>query len=635
MSEFGESALYAAMMITLISSVAPLLLVNKQAHFALHLGRLGAISSFTLITFAFSSLIYAFLMSDFSLQIVASHSHSQTPILYKIAGVWGNHEGSMILWIWVLALYTLLMLLGMHSEGLTFIKTRLKILSAQCCLSIGFIAYVLILANPFMPATNVLHEGQDLNAVLQDPALAIHPPLLYLGYVGFSVPYSFSIVGLLENKINSSWARAVKTWVLISWIFLTLGIATGSFWAYYELGWGGYWFWDPVENAALMPWLLGTALIHSLLVLEKRGLFKFWSPLLSMASFILCLIGTYLVRSGEISSIHSFARDPTRGAFILSFTALIFSIGIGFFIYRAPKLASSQSFHLLSREGGIAVNNFLLTVMASVILLGTLSPLFGKFWLTKNLTVGSEYFQCAVIPLVFIMMTFMIGGSIFVWGKTTRKYLSRWVNFLILGAILILGFLGIESCQISFGLTGLVLSSLILLSLGAEFKLQKPNLNSYAMLFSHGGVAVAIMGMSILNLGSSKTTISLKQGETASYQGYTFHLNGIKTFKMPTYEARQAYLEIKQGQKESQIVIPEKRFYESSQALTTEIALKHHWLTDLYIVLGGVLPGGRWVFEVALYPGIQLLWFGAILMALGGCVSLIISFLKQRNSIKG
>lgn len=634
MNEFGESALYAAMVIMIINSVGPLLLVKKQAYFALQLGRLGAISSFMLITFAFATLIYAFLISDFSLQIVASHSHSKTPLLYKISGVWGNHEGSMILWVWALALYTLLMQLRSRVEGPTFIKTRLKLLSVQSCLSIGFLIYILMLANPFMPAINIFHEGQDLNAILQDPALAIHPPLLYLGYVGFSVPYSFSIVGLLENKITSSWARSLRQWVLMSWIFLTLGIATGSFWAYYELGWGGYWFWDPVENAALMPWLLATALIHSLLVLEKRGLFKFWGPLLGITSFILCLIGTYLVRSGVISSVHSFATDPTRGAFILGFTALICSVGIGFFIYRAPKLASPHSFHLLSREGGITINNFLLAIMAGLILLGTLSPLFGEFWLTRKLVVGPEYFQLMVIPLTFVMMIFMIGGPVFVWVHTTRKQLSRWLNLLILGSILILGALGIGSCQLSFGIVGLVLAGLILLSSFMELKFQKLNLNSYAMLFAHSGMAIAIMGMSILNLGSSKTTIFLRQGETVNYQGYTFYLSEIKTYKMPTYEARQAYLEVKRGQEKSQLMVPEKRLYQSSHALTTEVALRHHWLTDLYIVLGGVLPKKRWIFEIAIYPGIQLLWVGALLMALGGCISLMLSFLRRKKTTK-
>lgn len=634
MNEFGESALYAAIVIMMINSVVPLLFMKKQVHFALQLGRLGAISSFMLITFAFSTLIYAFLISDFSLQIVASHSHSKTPLLYKMTGVWGNHEGSMILWVWVLALYTLLMQLRSRSEGPTFIKTRLKLLSVQSCLGIGFLAYVLTLANPFISAINFFPEGQDLNAVLQDPALAIHPPLLYLGYVGFSVPYSFSIVGLLENKITSSWARSLRQWVLVSWIFLTLGIATGSFWAYYELGWGGYWFWDPVENAALMPWLLGTALIHSLLVLEKRGLFKFWGPLLGITSFILCLIGTYLVRSGSISSVHSFATDPTRGAFILGFTALVFSVGAGFFVYRAPKLASHHSFHLLSREGAITINNFLLTIMTGLILLGTLSPLLGQFWLTKKLVVGPDYFQIMVIPLTFVMMIFMIGGPVFVWSQTTRKQLSKWLNFLILGSILILGALGLGSCQLSFGIVGLVLAGLILLSSFVEVKIQKLKLNSYAMLFAHSGMAIAIMGMSILNLGSSNTTISLKAGETASHQDYTFYLKEIKTYEMPTYEVRQAYIEVRRGREAAQLMVPEKRLYQSSQALTTKVALNHDWLTDLYIVLGGVLPRKGWVFEIAIYPGVQLLWIGALLMALGGCISLLLLFLRQRKVIK-
>ncbi|MBN9412390.1 MAG: heme lyase CcmF/NrfE family subunit [Candidatus Paracaedimonas acanthamoebae] len=634
MNEFGESALYAAVIIMLINSVVPLFLVKKQTHFALQLGRLGAFSSFILLTLSFLTLIYAFLMSDFSLQIVASHSHSKTPLLYKITGVWGNHEGSMILWVWALTFYTFLMQVRSSSEGTSFIKTRLKLLSIQSGLGIGFLAYVLILANPFMRAMNIAYEGQDLNAVLQDPALAIHPPLLYLGYVGFSVPYSYAIVGLIENKITPSWARSLRRWVLMSWIFLTLGIATGSFWAYYELGWGGYWFWDPVENAALMPWLLGTALIHSLLALEKKGSFKFWGPLLGIITFILCLIGTYLVRSGAINSVHSFATDPTRGAFIFGFTVLISCIGIGFFIYRAPKLTSSHSFHLFSREGGITVNNFLLTLMSGLILLGTISPLLGEFWLTRKLVVGSDYFQMMVIPLTFLMMIFMIGGPIFVWAHTTRKQLSRWVNFLILGSILIFGVLGFGSCQLSFGVVGLVLTSLILLSSFMEWRRRNLKLNSYAMLFAHSGMAISIMGMCILNLWSSKTTILLKEGEKTNYQGYTFYLKEIKTYKMPTYEARQAYLEINNGQEKPQLMVPEKRFYQSSQVLTTEVALKHHWLTDLYIVLGGVLPKKRWVFEIAVYPGIQLLWIGALLMALGGFISLVLAFLRQKKVMK-
>lgn len=631
MNEFGESALYAALIIMVINSFVPLFVSQKQPYLAFQWGRLGAMSSFMLLTLAFSSLIYAFLVSDFSLQIVATHSHSKTPILYKIAGVWGNHEGSMILWVWVLTLYTFLMQLRAPSESLSVIKTHLKLLSVQSCLSVGFLVYVLLLANPFMRAPSVFYEGQDLNAILQDPALAIHPPLLYLGYVGFSVPYSYSVVGLIENKINALWARSLRKWVMVSWIFLTLGIATGSFWAYYELGWGGYWFWDPVENAALMPWLLGTALIHTLVAIEKRGFFKFWGPLLGIAGFILCLIGTYLVRSGVISSVHSFATDPTRGAFILGFTALIFSVSLGCFIYRAPKLSSSQSFHLLSREGGIAVNNFLLIIMAALILLGTLSPFLGEFWLTKKLIVGPDYFQLMLIPLVFVMMIFMIGGPLFVWGHTTRKQLSKWLNLLMLGSIIILGALGLYSCQLSFGIVGLILAGLILLSSFLELKLPKENIKSYPMIFAHSGMAIAIMGMSILNLGSSKTTIDLKQGETRSYKGYNLSLKEIKTYMMPTYEARQAYLEVKQGQEEPYIMVPEKRFYPSSEALTTEIALHHHWFTDLYIVLGGVLPQKRWVFEIAIYPGIQFLWIGAALMSLGGFLSLLLAFLRQKK----
>ncbi len=629
MNAFGESALYAAVVITLIGSIVPLLLVKKQSFFAFQLSRLCALSNFLLITISFLSLIYAFLSSDFSLQIVASHSHSKTPLLYKITGVWGNHEGSMVLWLWILNLYTFLIALLSCPKETSFIKMRLKILSIQFLLILGFLAYVLVLADPFMPTVNAVREGQDLNPLLQDPALAIHPPLLYLGYVGFSLAYSFSIVGLIENTINSSWAYMLRKWVLVSWISLTLGIATGSFWAYYELGWGGYWFWDPVENAALMPWLLGTALIHSLLGLEKKGLFKLWSPILGIASFMLCLLGTYIVRSGVISSVHSFATDPTRGAFILGFTTVALALGIGLLIYRSPKLSSSYPIHLFSREGGIIANNFLLTLMCFVILLGTLSPLLSQFWLTQKLTVEPGYFQYTVIPLAFVMLVFMVGEPVLTWGKTSRKKLSRWINYLILGGIVIISSFGINSIQTSFGIIGLVLAGLIPLSLFIEARLPGKSFSNYATIFSHAGVAIAIMGMSLLNLGSSKTTVLLKQGESASYKDYIFRLKEIKTFNMPTYEARQAYLEVRKGNAKSEVMIPEKRFYQTPQTLTTEIALKHTWLTDLYVVLGGVLPTGEWVFEVALYPGIQLLWLGALLMVIGGIIRLIF---KQRNS---
>ncbi|OJX11401.1 MAG: hypothetical protein BGO77_06900 [Caedibacter sp. 37-49] len=625
MNAFGESALYAAIIITFAGSIAPFLLIKSQPNFAFQFSRLCAVSNFLLITISFLSLIYAFLNSDFSLQIVASHSHSKTPSLYKITGVWGNHEGSMVLWVWILSLYTLLIAFLSTSQETNFIKTRLKILSVQFFLILGFLTYSVFLADPFMQTINKVLEGQDLNPILQDPALAIHPPLLYLGYVGFSLAYSFSVVGLFENTINSSWASMLRKWVLVSWIFLTLGIATGSFWAYYELGWGGYWFWDPVENAALMPWLLGTALIHSLLGLEKEGLFKLWSPLLGIASFMLCLIGTYIVRSGVISSVHSFATDPTRGAFILGFTGIALALGAGLLIYRAPKLSSSYSIELFSREGGIIVNNFLLTLMCFIILLGTLSPLLSEFWLTQKLMIEPGYFQYTVIPLALVMLVFMVGEPVLTWRKTSRKKLSRWINYLMLGAIGIISLCGINSIQASFGVIGLVLAGLILISLFIDARLPRKSFRNYAILFSHAGVAIAIMGMSLLNLGSSKTTILLKQGERALYKDYTLLLKELKTFNMPTYEARQAYLEVKKGHATAEIMIPEKRFYQASQTLTTEIALKHTWLTDLYIVLGGVLPTGEWVFEVALYPGIQLLWLGSLLMVLGGIIRLILN----------
>ena len=598
--------------------------------------KIAAQVQFLFTTLAFAALTYAYVISDFSVRNVFENSHTLKPLIYKISGVWGNHEGSMLLWVLVLALFGAAV--ARFGDNLPS-TLRARVLGVQALIGIAFLAFILATSNPFERIIPAPVDGQGLNPLLQDPGLALHPPILYVGYVGFSVAFSFAIAALIEGNIDASWARWVRPWTLLAWSFLTGGIALGSWWAYYELGWGGWWYWDPVENASLMPWLIGTALLHSSIVVEKRDSLKSWTILLSILTFALSLIGTFLVRSGVLTSVHTFATDPDRGVFILGILCLAIGGGLALYAWRAPYLKGGKLFQPISREGGVLLNNLLLTTAAATVFLGTIYPLVLEVFNGSKISVGPPYFNATFVPLMAPLVAALAVGPLLGWKRgDIAGALSR-LKATALTAITVFIFVawtaGQNSVWAALGiflavwLAGGVITELAKkIGLGQRSsteswrRLMRVPRSSWGMSLAHFGLAVFIIGATGLSFWKEEKIILMQTSETTEIANYKITFNGVRDQKGPNYIARQAIFTVQHKDKEKFNMTAEKRRYPVSQQETTEAGIKNGWLEDLYIVIGTNDGKNSQTVRIYLMPLVSWIWMGVLIMVLGGLFSL-------------
>ena len=585
---------------------------------------------FVFIVIAFFCLAYSFVTSDFSVINVAQNSNSKLPLEYRFAATWGSHEGSLLLWTFMLASWSVAV--SVFSRHLPNDMVA-RVLGVMGLVSVGFLLFMLFTSNPFERMLPAAMEGSDLNPLLQDPGMVFHPPMLYMGYVGFSVAFAFAIAALLSGQLDATWARWSRPWTTIAWMFLTIGIMMGSWWAYYELGWGGWWFWDPVENASFMPWLVGTALIHSLAVTEKRGGFKSWTVLLAICAFSLSLLGTFLVRSGVLTSVHAFATDPKRGIFILAFLVIITGGSLLLFAMRAPKIGLGGKFEVVSRESMLLANNLLMMVAAGSILLGTLYPLLMDSLDLGKLSVGPPYFEAVFVPLMTPAI-FLIGlGPLARWKQASLPELAvrlRWAfGVSVVTALVVPFFMGEWKPFVSFGLLmafwviASVVASLIhrLRGSGKQglfAKLAAQSRSYYGMHAAHLGIAVFIIGVALVGGYETEKDVRMDIGDTVEVGGYTFRFNGVKKGPGPNYVADIGNVDVLRNGEKVRVLEPEKRVYNASGMAMTEAAIDTGIFRDLYVALGEPLENGAWIVRVYHKPFVDWIWFGCMLMAFGG-----------------
>jgi cytochrome c-type biogenesis protein CcmF len=621
----------------LFALVLALLLSIAQAFFGLAGPALGkqrwmaavrpaAAGQWTFVAMAFLVLAWAFYKNDFSVAYVANNSNSALPTFYRFSAVWGAHEGSLLLWALSLSTWSIGVAALSRNLPHTFAARVLGVLGV---VSVGFQAFILFTSNPFERMIPAAVDGRDLNPLLQDFALAVHPPMLYMGYVGFSVAFAFAVAALLEGKLDEKWARWARPWTTVAWMMLTVGIALGSWWAYYELGWGGWWFWDPVENASFMPWLVGTALIHSLAVTEKRGLFKSWTLLLSIIAFSLSLLGTFLVRSGVLVSVHAFASDPARGLFILIFLAICVGGSLALYAWRAPELRTKGGFDTLSRESFLLFNNLLLLVAAGLILIGTLYPLFLDALNMGKISVGPPYFN-----LVFLIPTLPLLGLLGVgmhsaWkkGKLDDK---KQLLLVIFGISAVLGFAipivayGGFHFMSSVGLTGGFWVILSALYEPAKRLVSKQALTRglVGMTVAHIGVGLFAIGVTVTQSYRIEKDIALRPGQSIELKGYTFNFNSTQRVQGPNYDAVQSEVVIMRGDKTVATLHPQKRIYRVQRSPMTEAGIEVDWNRDLFVAMGEDLGDGAWSLRIQYKPMVRFIWLGALVMALGGFIAI-------------
>ena len=583
-----------------------------------------------LTAFSFGCLTYAFFTNDFSVSYVANHSNSKLPAMYRIAGVWGGHEGSLLLWHFMLTSWMLAISLFSRQLPDAMVSRVLGILGL---VAVGFLLFMLITSNPFLRLSDIPADGRDLNPLLQDPGLVFHPPLLYMGYVGMAVPFAFAIAALLNGRLDAAWARWSRPWATAAWIFLTLGISLGSWWAYYELGWGGWWFWDPVENASFLPWLVGTALIHSLAVTEKRGLFRNWTIVLAITAFSLSLLGTFLVRSGVLTSVHAFATDPKRGVFILLFLSVVVGGSLTLFAMRASKVRSGGAFSLISRETFLLINNVLLATAAATVLLGTLYPLLVDALNLGKISVGPPYFNAVFLPLMVPVLIFMVIGSFARWKNDSLRELAKKLRFVALLSVLLgcsLPLLaGDWSAPAALGLSlalWIVLSSI--LQIYRQFRdtvnWKSTPVSFWGMHVAHVGIAVTVVGITMVSGYETEKDVRMAMGDTVAVGGYTFRLTGIREATGPNYRADVGDVELIRDGRVLKMLHPEKRTYFSSTMPMTEAAIDSGITRDVYVSLGERLedgPNAAWAVRVYHKPFINWIWGGTLLMALGGTMA--------------
>ncbi|MGA8262263.1 MAG: heme lyase CcmF/NrfE family subunit [Arenicellales bacterium] len=628
--EIGHFALILALGVALIQCIVPIVGTAKGYGSWVAVARPAARANFLMVAISYACLTYAFVTHDFSVAYVANNSNENLPLIYRISGVWGAHEGSLMLWLLILGVWTAAVSIFSRSVPEYLIA---RVLGVMGFISVGFLMFTLFTSDPFARLLPAATSGRDLNPLLQDPGLAVHPPMLYTGYVGFSVAFAFAVAAMLGGRLDSAWARWTRPWTLVAWLFLTVGIAGGSWWSYSVLGWGGWWFWDPVENASFMPWLVGTALIHSLAATENRGVFKAWTALLAVFAFSLSLLGTFLVRSGVLTSVHAFAVDPSRGVFILAFLAIVIGGSLGLYAWRAPSIRSHVSFDLVSRETFILVNNLLLVVLAAMVLLGTLYPLALDALGIAKLSVGPPYFNTMFIPLALPLALLVGIGSLSKWKKDSFLELAwrlRWLmaGSIVLGVALPFGMYAGFSWTASFALI-VALWVISSVAYGVYARLANKQNKLYAlktiprgfwgMSLAHAGIGVFIIGVAFTSVYSIEDDVSLAPGDVYHAAGYDFMFKGVSQIQGPNYTARRGRVEVFRGNKHIVTLRPEKRVYDVNSNPMTKASVDPGLTHDLYVSLGDAVgKDGRWTLRVYFKSFVRWIWMGAVFMALGG-----------------
>lgn len=628
-AELGQFSLILALCMALVLGTLPIIGAFRGLAGWIAVAKPAAYAQLFFMALSYGCLTYSCLTHDFSVKYIATNSNTALPTLYLISGVWGAHEGSLLLWGLVLTIWTALV--ARFSRNIPEV-TVARVLGVMGLVSIGFLLFLLFTSNPFERLFPVPEEGRDLNPLLQDPGLAIHPPMLYMGYVGFSVAFAFAIAALLEGRLDAAWARWSRPWTNIAWMFLTLGIALGSWWAYYELGWGGWWFWDPVENASFMPWLVGTALIHSLAATEKRGVFKTWTVLLAIFAFSLSLLGTFLVRSGVLTSVHAFASDPTRGLFILVFLAVVVGGSLLLYAIRAPYVKTSATFELVSKESVILLNNVLLVVTAASILLGTLYPLVIDALGLGKISVGPPYFNAVFIPLTAPLAVAVGLGMLLRWKKDSFKTLAIQVRWLlaacVVGGLLLpllmqpyswAAALGLTLALWTVAITGLALMERVGKQGFSWQRLASIPAGFYGMSIAHLGIAVFVVGITLTSVYSVEKDVRLAPNESVDMSGYLFQFHGVKETQGENYVAQQAYVTVSHNGKQVAELEPQKRVYQVQTMPMTEAAIDAGLFRDLFVAIGEPLgKQGAWSLRIYYKSFIRWIWLGAVFMAIGG-----------------
>ena len=634
--ELGHYALVLALALGLIQSVVPVIGARRYDAVLMRLASSTALMQFAFVAFSFLALIICYVTSDFSVATVYENSHSMMPLVYRVTSVWGNHEGSMLLWVLILSLFGALVA-GFGGNLPTTLKAY--VLSVQSWIACAFYLFILITSNPFLRLPQAPFEGRDLNPILQDIGLAIHPPLLYLGYVGFSIAFSFAIAALIEGRIDAAWARWVRPWTLAAWIFLTVGIAMGSYWAYYELGWGGFWFWDPVENASLMPWLAGTALLHSAVVMEKRNALKIWTLLLAILAFSLSLIGTFLVRSGVLTSVHTFANDPARGVFILAILVIFIGGGLTLFAWRAPMLKQGGLFAPISREAALVLNNLFLTTACLTVFVGTLYPLALEALTGDKISVGPPFFNLTFAPLFIPLLLAMPFGPLMAWkrgdifGAAQRLMAAFGIAFVVIVLTFAVGDRSSILAPFGIGLAAFVMIG-AMVDIAERIGLFRVSLSvvrqraaglprsAWGTALAHTGIAVTLLGIVCVSAWASERIVALKPSETVSISGYELSFDGVVQRSGANYRELAARFTVREGGVPVGVMEPSKRSFASRSTTTTEAALMTRGVSQLYLSLGDTNSDGS--VSVRLYhkPMVLLIWLGAVVMGLGGTLSL-------------
>ncbi|MCF8165291.1 MAG: heme lyase CcmF/NrfE family subunit [Rhodoferax sp.] len=622
--EFGHYALILAFCIAIIQGTLPLVGAHQSRREWILLARPAAHAVFLLLAIAFVILAWSFYSNDFSVLYVAEHSNSQMPVIYRLGAVWGGHEGSLLLWVFLLSTWTFLV--AQLSKALDEFMVA-RVIGVLGLVTTGLLLFVIATSNPFERLLPAAQDGRSLNPLLQDPGLVFHPPMLYMGYVGFSVAFAFAIASLLSGRLDAAWARWSRPWTTVAWVFLTLGIALGSWWAYYELGWGGWWFWDPVENASFIPWLVGTALLHSLAVTEKRGGFKSWTVLLAITAFSLSLLGTFLVRSGVLTSVHAFATDPTRGVFILIFLILVVGSSLTLYAWRAPKSTLGGKFSLTSRETFILLGNVFLVVSAASVLLGTLYPLLIDALHLGKISVGPPYFNSVFVPIMIPLLVLMGIGPWTSWKNSNLLDVIKrlWIAALVavIAAALIPFAMGEFTWLSSLGflLAFWVISSGVL-QIIRQAKAGKPTRSFIGMQVAHLGIAVFTIGVTMVGTYQEEKDVRMLAGESVSVGGYDIQLQGVSPVPGPNYKAMQGTFLLTRNGKLEATMYPEKRSYFSSTMPMTEAAIDASLTRDIYVSLGEELDDKAWAVRVYYKPFVDWIWGGCVLMALGGLLAM-------------
>ncbi|MFL6823058.1 MAG: heme lyase CcmF/NrfE family subunit [Xanthobacteraceae bacterium] len=635
-AEFGHYALVLALALALVQASVPMIGARKDDPALMAVAGPTAVGQFCFVAIAFAALMTCYVRSDFSVVNVFENSHSAKPLVYKLSGLWGNHEGSMLLWVLILSVFgALVALFGANLPA----RLKANVLAVQSSIAVAFILFILVTSNPFLRIVNAPLEGRDLNPILQDPGLAIHPPLLYLGYVGLSISFSFAIAALIDGRIDAAWARWVRPWTLLAWMFLTLGIAMGSYWAYYTLGWGGWWFWDPVENASFMPWLAATALLHSALVMEKRDALKVWTILLAILAFSLSLIGTFLVRSGVLTSVHAFATDPTRGVFILVILVLFIGGSLALFALRAPLLKQGGLFAPLSREGALVLNNLFLVSACATVFIGTLYPLALEALTGEKISVGAPFFNATFAPLFIPLLIAVPFGPLLAWkrgdllgvaqrlvGAAGIAVITMAVVFAMEGGgpILVPFAIGLAFYVMAGALTDIVeRTGLLKVPFATAFARARglPR-SAWGAAFAHFGLGITLLGVIGETQWSLERIAELKPGQTISVRRYELQFDGVTTRQGPNYRDLAAHFTVRRHGDFIGVMEPSKRSFPSRGTATSQTALMTRGVSQLYLSLGDPNADGSLAVRLYYKPLVLLIWFGAVVMVVGGALSL-------------